>query len=123
MPEYTLICGEVAMKVSDLVDTFGLKVVAGETGIEKDVLGGHCGDLLSEVMGNATIGCVWVTVQGHQNIVAVAVLREMSAVIISGGGKPDVETIDKADKEGIALLTYEGSAFELSGRLYAEGLK
>ncbi len=111
------------MKIRDLVTKFDLKVVAGEAGIGKEVFGGHCGDLLSEVMGNASIGCVWVTVQGHQNIVAVAVLREMSAVIISGGGKPDVETIDKANKESISLLTYEGSAFELSGRLYAEGLK
>ncbi len=111
------------MKVRDLVDKFELKVVAGESGLEKEVLGGHCGDLLSEVMGNASAGCVWVTVQGHQNIVAVAVLREMSAVIITGGGKPDPETIDKAEKESISLLTYEGTAFELTGRLYAEGLK
>ena len=110
------------MKVKDLVDKFGLTVVAGEKGLENEVKGGHCGDLLSEVMGNAIVGCVWVTVQGHQNIVAVAVLREMVAIVITGGGKPDSETIDKAEKEDIALLTYPGSAFELSGKFYTEGI-
>ena len=110
------------MKVKDLVGKFGLTVVAGEAGLDKEVNGGHCGDLLSEVMGNASIGCVWVTVQGHQNIVAVAVLREMVAIVITGAGKPDPETIDKAENEGIALLTYPGTAFELTGKFYKEGI-
>lgn len=110
------------MKVKELVDKFGLTVVTGEAGLDKEVQGGHCGDLLSEVMGNAAIGCVWVTVQAHQNIVAVAVLREMVAIVITGGGKPDAETIEKASAENIALLTYPGAAFELTGKLYAEGI-
>ncbi len=110
------------MKVKDLVDKFELEVVAGEAGLDKEVEGGHCGDLLSEVMANAIVGCIWLTVQGHQNIVAVAVLREMVAIVITGGGKPDAETIDKATRENIALLTYPGSAFELSGMFYSEGI-
>ncbi len=110
------------MKVEDLVDKFGLTVVAGEAGLDKEVKNGHCGDLLSEVMGNAAVGCIWLTVQGHQNIVAVAVLREMVAIVITGGGKPDPETIDKAESEGIALLAYPGSAFDLTGKFYEAGI-
>ena len=55
-------------------------------------------------MGNAPAGCAWMTVQGHQNIIAVAVLREMAAIVITGGQKPDAETIDKADQEGIPVF-------------------
>ncbi|MBU1172515.1 MAG: serine kinase [Proteobacteria bacterium] len=108
------------MKVRELVEKFDLTVVAGEAGLNRDVQGGFCGDLLSEVMGNAGIGCVWMTVQAHQNIVAVAVLREMAAIIITGGATPAPETVDKADLEGIPVMIYPGTSFELSGKIYAD---
>ena len=74
-------------------------------------------------MGNAPIGCVWLTIQSHQNIVAVAVLREMAAIILTGGGTPDAETQEKADKEGIPILQWSGTAFDLAGHLYSAGVK
>jgi len=85
------------MLVSDLVEKFDLKVVGGKSGLTREVRDGYCGDLLSEVMANAPEGCAWMTVQGHQNIIAVAVLRNMAAIIISGGQNPDNETIQKAE--------------------------
>ena len=66
------------MRVKDLVEKFDLTIAAGKKGLDREVLDGYCGDLLSEIMGNAPTGCAWMTVQGHQNIVAVAVLREMA---------------------------------------------
>ncbi|MBT8370427.1 MAG: 4Fe-4S dicluster domain-containing protein, partial [Deltaproteobacteria bacterium] len=81
--------GKGTMTVKDLVARFGLQVVAGKKGLDRQVEGGYCGDLLSEIMANAPEGCVWLTIQGHQNIVAVAVLREMAAIIITGGQSPD----------------------------------
>ena len=73
-------------------------------------------------MGNAPVGCIWLTVQGHQNIVAVAVLREMAAIIISGGQRPDAETIHKADQEGIPILLWPDSSYRLAGRMYSVGV-
>jgi predicted transcriptional regulator len=110
------------MQVKDLVDRFNLKVVAGEKGLERQVSDGYCGDLLSEIMANAPEGCVWLTIQGHQNIVAVAVLREMAAIIITGGQTPDEETLQKANQEKIPVLLWPNSAFELAGRLFALGV-
>jgi len=106
------------MKLRKLVEFFGLEVAAGVKGLDREVKGGYCGDLLSEVMANAPLNCVWLTVQGHQNIVAVAVLREMAAVVVTGGRSPDAETLAKADQEGIPILRWPQSAFELAGRLY-----
>lgn len=108
------------MNVKEMAAKFDLTVVAGVTGLDRVVQGGYSGDLLSEIMGNAGIGCVWLTVQAHQNIVAVAVLREMAAIVITGGAGPSPETVDKANAEGIPILTYPGSSFELSGKIYAE---
>ena len=62
------------MLVKDLVEKFDLSIAAGKNGLDREIMDGYCGDLLSEIMGNAPAGCVWLTVQGHQNIVAVAVL-------------------------------------------------
>ena len=110
------------MQVADIVKTLGLTVAAGQSGLSREITGGHCGDLLSEVMANAPIGCVWLTIQVHQNIVAVAVLREMAAIIIASGQMPDAGTIKKANQEGIPLLTSSQTSFELAGRLHATGI-
>lgn len=111
------------MTVKDLVDKFGLKAAAGEKGFDRMVKSGYCGDLLSDVMGNAPEGCVWLTIQGHQNTIAVAVLREMACIVITGGHEPDTDTIEKAGKEGIPLLLWPGSAYALAGSIYSAGIK
>ena len=110
------------MQAKELVDKFGLTVAAGENGLDRSVKGGYCGDLLSEVMANAPIGCAWLTIQVHQNIVAVAVLREMAAIILTGGNTPDEGTRSRADEEGIPVLATSLDAFSMAGRLYAAGI-
>jgi predicted transcriptional regulator len=110
------------MRVQELVELFNLKAVAGKQGLEREVKGGYCGDLLSDVMAKAPVGSIWLTVQGHLNIVAVAVLKEMAAIVITGGRAPDEETIQKADQEHLPVLQWPHSAFELAGRLFALGI-
>ena len=110
------------MNVAQLVEWFGLEVKAGAAGREREVRGGYCGDLLSDVMANAPSGCIWLTVQGHMNIVAVALLREMAAVVLTGDRDPDPDTVQRADQEGIPLLKWGRSSYELAGELYAVGV-
>lgn len=110
------------MVVSELVDSLELKVVAGENGLSNEIMGGYCCDLLSEVMGNAPDGALWMTVHGHQNIIGVAVLKDMAAVIITGGHEPDPETIKKANQENVPVLLYNGSTFKLCGELFSKGI-
>ncbi|MGE0084680.1 MAG: DRTGG domain-containing protein [Desulfococcaceae bacterium] len=112
----------MAIMVKDLAEKLNLQVAGGKAGLDRAVLNGYCGDLLSEIMGNAPESCVWITVQGHQNIIAVAVLREMAAIVIAGGHQPDAETLDKAEKEGIPLLLWPGSSFDLAARLNRIGV-
>jgi predicted transcriptional regulator len=110
------------MKVRELVGLLELRVAAGADGLDRDIRGGYCGDLLSDVMARAPIGCVWMTVQGHVNTVAVAVLREMAGVILTGGREPDEETLRKADAEAIPILGSPLSSFELAGWLHGLGV-
>ena len=110
------------MNVKELIDQFNLTVVAGQNGLDRQIQGGYCGDLLSDVMGNAPIGCIWLTVQTHQNIVAVAILREMAAIVLSGGQEPDQETVEKANEEGIPILLWADTAFDLAGQVFQAGV-
>ena len=86
------------------------------------ITGGYASDLLSHVMSKAEPGNVWVTMQGHPNIVAVAVLIELSAVIVAGGVIPETDTLRKAHEEGIALFTTPLSTYEICGKLYSKGI-
>ncbi len=110
------------MKAADLAAQFNLTVVAGKDGLGRTVTGGHCGDLLSEVMANAPVGSIWLTIQVHQNIVAVAVLKEMTAIILTGGNVPDEEARAKADEEKIPIMLSDQRTYDLAGMLYSAGV-
>jgi len=109
--------------VDELIKSCDLTLVAGKNGTQNEILHGFCCDLLSEVMGSAQEKSAWITVQGHQNIIAVAHLGEFAAVIITGGHQPDEDTVKKADEENIPLLLFKGSSFELNGLLYEMGVR
>ena len=110
------------MTVQELVAAVPLAVVSGQTALTKPVTGGYASDLLSNVMGQAQQGNVWITMQGHQNIVAVASLSGLAAVIVAGGGQPDPEAVKKAEAEGVVLLTSPLGVFEVAGRLHRLGI-
>ena len=110
------------MKISDLIKTFGLKIEAGKDRLHEEITGGYAGDLLSDVIAHSRKGDVWVTIQTHPNIVAVATMKELSGIILTGGRQPETETIQRADQEGIPILTSSLFSFELVGRLYRMGI-
>ncbi|HZU86455.1 MAG TPA: DRTGG domain-containing protein [Anaerolineaceae bacterium] len=84
--------------------------------------GGYASDLLSCVMAGAKHGNLWVTLQAHNNIIAVAALLELSAIIITEDAQPDPATIDKAKQEGIPLLATPLLSYEVIGRLWELGV-
>ncbi len=110
------------MKLADVVRELELEVLVGPD-LEREVKGGYASDLLSLVMSRAKAGQLWITLQGHQNIIAVAVLLELAGVIVAGGIEPDQETRKKAEEEGINLLATSLPVFEVAGRLYRLGVR
>ncbi len=107
------------MKVRELVEKLGLKVFTGENRLDGEITGGYVSDLLSDVMGHADEGEVWVTLQTHKNIIAVASLKEIAAIILVKGLVPDEDTAQTAVEEGVVLLGSGESTFETAGKLYA----
>ena len=108
------------MIVQEIVDFLQAEVIAGATKVDNVISGGYVSDLLSNVMSQAKTGDIWVTMHGHQNIVAVASLLGLSAVIVAGHVQPDKEAEIKADAEEIPMLTTSLSSFEVVGLLYGK---
>lgn len=106
------------MKVSDIVSALNLKVFSGETGLNHQVLGGYASDLLSDVMGHADAGDVWITLQNHKNVMAIASLKELAAIILVKGIEPEADTAAQSNQEGIPILGTNLETFEISGKLY-----
>ncbi|NLA15716.1 MAG: serine kinase [Bacteroidales bacterium] len=106
------------MTVKEMAQTLELKIFAGEEGLEKEIDGGYTSDLLSDVMGYADAGYVWVTLQTHKNVMAIASLKELAAVVLVKGFEPDEDTMELARQEQIPILGTTEQAFEISGRLY-----
>ena len=110
------------MKLKDVVENLNLKVETVPEVLEREVTGGYASDLLSDVMANTKPGDLWVTLQVHPNIIAVATLKELAGIILVQGRKPDDETIAKAKSEKVPLLVSEFQAFETVGKLYQMGI-
>jgi hypothetical protein len=111
------------MTLSDLATRLELKVHTAGTPLERPVLGGYVSDLLSDVIGHGRKDNLWVTMQVHPNIVAVAVLKELAGIVLVNGREPAAETLQKAEREGVPVLGTRLSAFELVGQLYGLGVK
>lgn len=107
------------MKVADLVEKLQMKVFSGQAGINNEVTGGYVSDLLSDVMGNISEGEVWITLQTHQNVLAIASLKDVAAVVLVKGRAPEQETIVHSNEEGVPVLGTEMETFECAGKLYA----
>jgi serine kinase of HPr protein (carbohydrate metabolism regulator) len=106
------------MKVSDIISELGLEVFSGKEGLDNEITGGYTSDLLSDVMGNANAGKIWITLQSHKNTIAVASLKELSAMILVKGFKPEEDTALQSNEEKIPILGSNEEAFEISGKLY-----
>jgi putative N-acetylmannosamine-6-phosphate epimerase len=110
--------------LQDIVDKLGLRVLTEPRDLN-DVTPetGYTSDLLSCVMAGAQKKSVWVTLQAHANIVAVAALLDLSAIIITEGALPDPASIAKANEEGINLFSTSKPSYEVVGRLWEMGIR
>ena len=91
------------MTVNELKEKAELKVFCMPQP-ELEVQGAYCGDLLSWVMGRAEEGNAWLTIMSNQNVAAVAVMADLSCIILTEDVTPDAQLLERAEKEGLNLL-------------------
>ena len=106
------------MNLETLVKELNLEVRCAPENLKNNVTGGYTGDLLSDVMANSHEGDIWITRQVHQNIVAVATLKEHAGIILVNSCEPAGDTLEKAIQEKIPIMVSSLPAFELNGAIY-----
>ena len=85
--------------------------------------GGYTSDLLSCVMAGAKVNNLWITLQAHLNIVAVAAMLDVAAVIITENAQPDEATLAKANEQGVILLSTSRLSYEICGTLWEMNIR
>lgn len=102
------------MTVRELGEKLDLKLIAGESGLDNKAEGMYIGDLLSWVMGKCKENNIWVTIQGHVNIIAVASLTAAACIIVAEGAEIDEATVKKAESEEIPVFSTKLNSFEIA---------
>ena len=106
------------MTVKELAEKMNLKIFCGETNLDRTIEGCYVSDLLSDVMGNAKSGMAWITLQTHQNVAAIASLKDLSCIILVKGFEPEEDTLQHAIEEEIPILGTTQQTFETAGQVY-----
>lgn len=106
------------MTVKELIEKMNLTVFCGEDKLDTEIKGGYVSDLLSDVMGFAQEGNVWVTLQTHKNVIAIASLKELACVVLVKGSQPDEDMLEQAKEEDIPVLGTSEQTFETAGKIY-----
>ena len=105
-----------------IAEVLHLAVRTGEDLLARTVTGGYAGDLLSDVLAHARKGQVWITLQTHANVVAVASTKELCGIIIVNGRAPEEATLQKAEQEHIPILVSPLSTYDVVCQLYELGV-
>lgn len=106
------------MTVKELVTALDLKVLSGQQGLDREIEGCYVSDLLSDVMGNAEMNNVWITLQTHKNVMAIASLKELACVVLVKDQTASEETLAQSNEEGIPFLSTSMQTFETAGKVY-----
>lgn len=105
------------MTVKEIIEKLDLKCL-NEANLDAEITGAYSSDLLSDVMGNAKSGQMWITMQTHKNVTAIAALKDIPAVIIVRNGVPDDDMLEHAKEEDICILVSKEATFDICGKLY-----
>ncbi len=112
------------MNLQEIIEKLNLTVLTNPIDfVDCTPTRGYAADLLSCVMAGAKQRGLWVTLQAHANVVAVASLLELSAVIITEGASPEPATIATANEKSVTLLSSSMPTFQVVGKLWEMGLR
>lgn len=110
------------MELKDMIKALNLRILSAENCLNRQIHGVYINDLLSWVMSHGEKNNVWITVQIHPNIVAIAVLLELGCIIIPEGIEVEDKTISRANQENIVILNSDMNSYELAIELGKLGI-
>lgn len=111
------------LTINELIETLDLHPVSPPHDLQEMVETAFVSDLLSNVMATCPGNCLWVTAQCHANVIGVASLLDMQAVLLAGGAAPSPQVLAKAKEVGVTVLMSQEDVFSITGKLYQLGIR
>lgn len=112
------------MKIKELSEKLNCEIVSGNENFEEliaidiPIENVYIGDLLSVVMAKAKEQSIWITIQTHLNVMAVAELLDIACIIVVEGMEIEEQTIKKSNELRIPILKTKTSAYEIACKLH-----
>jgi len=110
------------LKLSDVKEILDADVIVGTEKLDMEVKTAFGADLMSDVLAFAKAGSLLLTGLTNSQVIRIANVLDIAAIILVRGKKPPIETINLAKEFKIPLLTTKYILFETAGRLYAKGI-
>ncbi len=101
------------MKLTEIATTGNWETLQNASA-DADVNRAYTSDLLSDVMAHAHDSDILITIQAHNNTVAVASLAGVQAIVICNDRPVPGDMLASAQKENIALFRTKANQFETS---------
>lgn len=105
------------MNIREFSKDIELKILTGDKSLDKEVTGVYVCDLLSWVVSRAAKGNAWITVHTNINIVAVAVLAEVSCIIVPENIELEEATLIRAEQENIPILSSDLDSYHICSKI------
>jgi predicted transcriptional regulator len=106
------------MKVNEIINSCGFKVLNEGNNFDREISVPYCCDLLSIAMGRMPADSAWITVMGNINTLAVAALADAACIILAEGISLDEPAIQKAKDQSITVMTTELPIFDAALLIY-----
>lgn len=100
------------MTIKELCEKTDFEIVSGAELCDREVTGVYACDLLSWVIGRAKEKDALVTVMTNMNVIAVAVMADLSCVVLAEGVKLDENAAKKAVENDVPVLSSKLPAYE-----------
>jgi hypothetical protein len=110
------------MNVKELISYINGDLLTKSGDLDREIKGGCGADLMSDVLASIQPDAVLLTGLCNPQVVRTAQMADVAAIVFVRGKKPNIETIELAEKENVPLITSPYGMFELSGRLYQAGM-
>lgn len=111
------------MKISEIRDALGARVVCGEEFLDRDVLTGCGSDMMSDVLAYVKDRSVLLTGLCNLQVIRTAEMLDIVCIVFVRDKRPDDSMIKLAEEIGIPILCSGHRLFGACGILYDKGLR
>ena len=110
------------MKLSEVQEILSAEVIIGHDKLDMEVKTAFGADLMSDVLAFAKAGSLLLTGLTNTQVIRIANVLDIAAIVLVRGKKPPAETLSLAKDLKIPILTTKYILFETAGILYTKGI-